>query len=78
MTNTPTTAQCQKIFTHLKAGMSLTTLEARKRLGICHPAARALSFRKSGHDIESIVTRENDSTGMSHRVAKNLLSEASL
>lgn len=62
--------QRAKIEAHFLLHGSLTTLEARNQLGVMHPAARVQELRESGHRIITVWTRQRDTTGRRHRVAR--------
>ncbi len=47
----------------------LSTLEARKRLDVLHPAARVQKLRNSGHIIDTIRGTDITPEGFPHRVA---------
>jgi len=51
----------------------MTTLEARQRLNVLHPAARVLELREMGHRIETLWREDHDAGGHSHRVAEYVL-----
>lgn len=46
----------------------LSTLQARKELGILHPCGRIMELRRSGHKIDTHWIKEADSNGVLHRV----------
>lgn len=51
----------------------VTTLEARERLDVIHPAARVLELRERGHRITTTWVRASDAWGRAHRVARYVL-----
>ena len=51
----------------------LTTLEARSKLDVMHPAARVMELRKAGHYIETITVREATPCGQLHSAAHYVL-----
>lgn len=68
-----TDSQKYRILAYLETGRSLTTIEARERLGVLHPAARVQNLRDSGVDIKTIWTVDVTEQGSAHRVARYLL-----
>jgi len=52
---------------------SLTTLEARRKLDMMHPAARVMELRHLGFRIDTIWTTDLTTEGKPHRVARYLL-----
>lgn len=65
-------AQRRQILEALREG-PLTTLEARERLGIMHPAARVMELRDAGFHIETLRQWEADTTGREHKQAQYVL-----
>ncbi|NOU21084.1 MAG: hypothetical protein HOO93_04715 [Methyloglobulus sp.] len=64
-----TTAQQREIlFSHLLAHHRITTLEARTKLDILHPAGRILELRKDGKNIHTYWTTQETPKGK-HRIA---------
>lgn len=66
--------QCDSLLDHmvLNGGM-VSTIEAREKLGIAHPAGRFFELRKSGLQIETRRTVEVDACGRSHGCALYVL-----
>ena len=63
-------SQSARIVEYLQAQGSLTTLEARQRLGVMNPAQRISELRnRLGLPIETGRTYQADETGAMHRVA---------
>jgi len=62
-------AQRQRILERLKFS-AVTTLEAREKLDIMHPAARCMELRKRGHNIITSWTTEYSAGGTKHRIAR--------
>ncbi|KAF0235299.1 MAG: hypothetical protein FD177_53 [Desulfovibrionaceae bacterium] len=62
------TAQRARLLDALRRG-SLTTLEARRRLDVMHPAARVMELRRLGFNIVTIWTTDVTAEGNTHRVA---------
>lgn len=52
---------------------SLTTLEARSKLDVLHPAARVMELRRRGHSIVTVWTVDITTEGRPHRVARYIL-----
>ncbi|GAB6036977.1 helix-turn-helix domain-containing protein [Fundidesulfovibrio butyratiphilus] len=52
---------------------SLTTLEARSKLDVLHPAARVMELRRRGHSIVTVWTVDLTPEGRPHRVARYIL-----
>ncbi|GAB6038193.1 helix-turn-helix domain-containing protein [Fundidesulfovibrio butyratiphilus] len=52
---------------------SLTTLEARSKLDVLHPAARVMELRRRGHSIVTVWTTDLTPEGRPHRVARYIL-----
>jgi hypothetical protein len=65
-------AQRTRLLCALKEG-TLTTIQARERLDIMHPAARVMEWRKRGVAIETHWITEPTACGKDHRVARYLL-----
>lgn len=65
--------QRQHILSYLSKNGSLTTLQARQELGICHPAARVMELRRQSYAIETIWVNDVDSSGVTHLVARYVL-----
>jgi hypothetical protein len=55
---------------------SLTTLEARRKLDVLHPAARVMELRRQGHNIVTAWTTDLTSEGNPHRVARYILRQS--
>lgn len=70
--NTSLTAQRARLLEALRRE-SLTTLFCRKKLSIMHPGGRVLELRKQGHQIITYWTKEVDSNGNIHRIARYVL-----
>lgn len=51
----------------------VSTLDARERLDVIHPAARVLELRERGHRIVTTWTHEPDAWGRPHRIARYVL-----
>lgn len=58
-----------RILEHLKRFGRLTTLEARRDLGIMNVSQRVSELRKKGFPIETARVYQPDETGAVHRVA---------
>ncbi|CAE6946238.1 hypothetical protein R69608_05536 [Paraburkholderia nemoris] len=70
------TAQRNRILAALRTHGSLTTLEARRRLDVLHPAARVMELRDAGFLISTVWSVDHNELGSQHRVARyHLLSE---
>jgi len=65
--------QRRHILSYLSQNGSLTTLQARQELGICHPAARVMELRRRGYEIDTVWVNDVDSTGATHMVARYVL-----
>ncbi len=52
---------------------SLTTLEARQKHDIMHPAARVMELRAMGYDIQTLRVPDLTAEGHVHNVARYLL-----
>ena len=66
------TAQRARLLDALRRG-SLTTLEARRRLEMMHPAARVMELRRLGFNIVTVWTTDTTPESNAHRVARYLL-----
>jgi hypothetical protein len=55
---------------------SLTTLEARRKLDVLHPAARVMELRRAGHNIATAWTTDLTAEGNPHRVARYILRQS--
>ena len=51
----------------------VTTLDARRKLDILHPAMRVLELRRRGRRIVTVWTRQESDAGIRHRVANYVL-----
>lgn len=51
----------------------VSSVDARERLNIYHPAARVLELRERGHRIVTTWSREADAWGRLHRVGRYVL-----
>ena len=60
-------AQRAYILKWLKEHGRITTLDARNKLGIMHPASRIQELRKVGHNIETNLQWDTDVTGKRHK-----------
>lgn len=66
--------QCHSLLDHMILnGGKVSTIEAREKLGIAHPAGRFYELRKSGLQIETRRTVEVDACGRSHGCALYVL-----
>jgi hypothetical protein len=65
--------QCREILSHLRAG-PLSTLDAREKLGILHPAGRILELKRAGFSITAQRSTVYDSAGRAHASATYHLS----
>ncbi|MEQ4259023.1 Helix-turn-helix domain-containing protein [Pseudomonas sp. BS3767] len=65
ITNTSTSAQRARILKHLQSG-PLTTIEARTRLNVMHPAARIQELRLAGYPIKTHQRTALDDQGRRH------------
>lgn len=65
-------AQRVLLLRELRVG-PVSTLDARSRLGICHPGARIMELRESGHLIGTFWAIGNTADGTPHRVARYVL-----
>lgn len=63
------TSQCLRIIEHLKQYSTLSTIDAREKLGIMHPAMRICELRRAGAPIHTSTLWQADTTGASHKVA---------
>ena len=69
-------SQRQRIKQHIKKHGSISTLEARQVLGICHPGLRCMELRRDGINLQTIWVNELDSVGVVHRIARYILKES--
>ncbi|MBA3014962.1 MAG: helix-turn-helix domain-containing protein [Proteobacteria bacterium] len=67
--------QQYRLLGYLQINGTCTTLEARKKLDILHPASRILSLRKAGWPIDTVWCNDLTSEGKQHRVARYVLSK---
>ncbi len=65
--------QRQEILSYLQQGGRLTTLYAREKMGIMHPAARVLELKNDGYNIVTYRNKGCDVTGSNHSVAEYVL-----
>ena len=66
-------AQRARVLAHLRQHHRLTTIEARERLNVLHPAGRVFELRARGHRIETLWRTERDAAGNPHHVAEYVL-----
>ncbi len=66
-------AQRARIRSWLRKHRRLTTLEARSRLDVLHPAARIQELRKEGLNIVTHWRTDTTPEGRPHRVAQYVL-----
>lgn len=66
--------QCAAILSALKVA-PVSTIEARERLGILHPAGRVLELRKQGHVIATRTRTVYDAAGRPHHCSNYELCE---
>jgi hypothetical protein len=57
----------------LKQHKSMSTFDARTKLGIMHPGGRVLELRRRGHNIITHWSVEHDPLNKPHRVARYIL-----
>lgn len=69
---TAAVVQRRRLLQALRRG-PVTTLEARERLNVYHPAARVLELREAGHRIVTAWETAHDAWGRPHRVARYVL-----
>lgn len=70
------TAQQSRLLRALRTAKGgMTTLEARRKLDILHPAGRVKELREYGHRIITHWTTEVTDYGEEHRVARYVLLE---
>lgn len=65
--------QRARLLGYLRRIGSVSTTEARGKLGIMHPAGRVLELRAAGWRIVTAWDESTDSTGRTHRVARYVL-----
>ena len=66
-------AQCARLLAYLQQVGTLTTLQARDRLNVMHPAGRVFELREMGHNIVTTWTWDRDHEGRRHRVGRYAL-----
>lgn len=64
--------QRRRLLAALQSG-PVSTLEARERLNVMHPAGRVMELRELGCKIVTTWTREPDAWGRLHRVGRYVL-----
>lgn len=62
--------QAQSILRHLKAGRSITPLEALRRFGCFRLGARVYDLRRSGHRIERSLVDDGERRYARYRLAR--------
>lgn len=68
------TAQQKRLLIALQTPIQpVTTLYARERLDVMHPAARIQELREQGHNIITHWSTETNAQGHEHRVARYAL-----
>ena len=68
-----TTVQRTRLLAYFKIHYKITTLEARKKLDVMHPAGRILELREEGHNIITHWRTDHTWEGKPHRVAEYVL-----
>lgn len=71
--NNSTNNQRLEILNWLKKNKSLSTFEARTKLGIVHPAGRVLELKRQGYRIITYFSIEFDALNKPHRIARYFL-----
>ena len=66
-------SQCRRLLAFLMVKKMITTLEARHRLDIIHPAGRIYDLRGEGYDIKTHWSEGRNPGGNRHRVAQYVL-----
>lgn len=66
-------AQRARLLEYLRQHQRITTLEARKKLDVMHPAGRVQELRKEGIDIITCWRIDFTPEGKPHRVAEYVL-----
>lgn len=64
--------QRRRLLAALEIG-PVSTLEARERLNVMHPAGRVMELRELGYKIVTAWTWEPDAWGRPHRVGRYVL-----
>ena len=72
-----TASQRYRILKHLREVGTLTTLQARQELDICHPGMRICELRQAGHEIVTVMVFDTAIGGGVHQVAEYSLLETS-
>jgi hypothetical protein len=62
--------QTQAVFSHLKAGKTLTSKEAFQLYGCTRLSAKVFNLRKKGYDIETIMCEGTNRYGETCRYGK--------
>ena len=87
MTNTKTTKhslkfndnstlnQRLKLLDYLLEHGSITTSEAREKLDIYHPPARAFELKRDGYLIVTLITNWTSEYGIKHRIGRYVLTQ---
>jgi hypothetical protein len=68
-----TASQRSRILQRLQSGRTLTTLEARHQLDICHPGMRVCELRKQGYRIVTTMVEDVTAEGCLHLVGRYTL-----
>ncbi|WP_244109482.1 helix-turn-helix domain-containing protein [Burkholderia anthina] len=63
-------AQRHRVLDFLRQYGSLSTLDARHKIDVMHPAARIMELRRIGVEISTVWTQEATPEGGWHRVAR--------
>lgn len=74
--STASADQRRRLLAALQAG-PVSTLDARERLDVIHPAARVLELRERGYRIVTTWAHQSDAWGRAHRVARYMLQRSS-
>ncbi len=75
LNNSVTASQCQRILDHLKAGETITAIQALDLFGCNRLAARIADLRSADHEIRTTTIKVFNRDGGACRVAQYSLSQ---
>lgn len=67
--NESASSQAARLLDYLKNNLKISTLDARNKLSIMHPAQRISELRRKGHPIETSHDYQDDDIGVRHWLA---------
>lgn len=66
-------SQRARLLSYLRKHKSISTIEAREKLDVMHPAARIMELKSQGHDIFTDKNYESTFFGGKHKCGRYIL-----